>query len=78
MQTMSITDAGQAVTCAVDLDARFVAGDVSRQSLQEVWTGGLKALRALHLSGRFDLLPENCRNCRDWQSAYSDYHAVNK
>jgi len=78
MQTMSITDAGQVVTCAVDLDAKFVAGDVSRQSLREVWTGKLKELRELHLSRRFDLLPENCRNCRDWQSAYSDYQAVNK
>ena len=47
MQTMSITDAGQVVACAVDLDANFVAGDVTRQTLKEVWSGKLKEFRAI-------------------------------
>ena len=34
---MSITDQGKVVTCAVDLDARFVAGNITKQTLQEVW-----------------------------------------
>ncbi len=77
MQTMSIAHDGRVVTCAVDLDARFVAGDITRQSLKEVWTGKLRELRALHRTGAFDALPANCRDCRDWQSAYSDYKTVN-
>ena len=74
MQTMSITDTGKVVTCAVDLDAKFVAGDVNKQSLKEIWNGRLKELRQLHISKRFKDLPENCRNCRDWQSARAEYY----
>lgn len=77
MQTMSITDSGKVVTCAVDLDACFIAGDINNQSLKEVWKGRLKELRQLHISGRYDELPENCRDCRDWQSARADYFLVN-
>lgn len=77
MRTMSVTDAGEVVTCAVDLDARFVAGDLNVQSLSEVWNGGLKELRNLHLAKRFDELPANCANCRDWQAARADYYSVN-
>jgi radical SAM protein with 4Fe4S-binding SPASM domain len=76
MQTMSITDTGKVVTCAVDLDARFIAGDVTQNSLKDIWNGKLKELRRLHLSKTFEHLPENCRNCRDWQSARSDYYSV--
>lgn len=74
MQTMSITDTGTVVTCAVDLDAKFIAGDISTQSLKEVWNGKLKELRQLHKAERFEDLPPNCRNCRDWQSARADYY----
>lgn len=77
MQTMSITDTGKVVTCAVDLDAKYVAGDVNEQSLIEVWTGKLKELRQLHASKKFRALPENCRNCKDWQSARADYYSTN-
>lgn len=74
MQTMSITDQGKVVTCAVDLDARFIAGDVNEKSLKEIWTTSLKELRRLHREGRFSELPPNCRDCRDWQSARADYY----
>jgi len=77
MRTMSITDQGKVVTCAVDLDARFVAGDITKQTLQEVWNGKLRELRELHKSCRFEELPPNCRDCRDWQSARADYYSVN-
>jgi len=74
MQTMSITDTGKVVICAVDLDAKFVAGDASKQSLKEIWNGRLKELRQLHLSQKFSDLPQICRYCRDWQSARADYY----
>jgi len=77
MRTMSITDTGKVVTCAVDLDAKYVAGDVNERSLKEVWNGELKRIRQSHASKKFEALPENCRNCRDWQSARADYHSVN-
>jgi MoaA/NifB/PqqE/SkfB family radical SAM enzyme len=74
MQTMSITDSGKVVTCAVDLDARFVAGDVNVSSLKEVWNGKLRDLRSMHVNKRFADLPAICLNCRDWQSARADYY----
>ncbi len=77
MQTMSITDTGKVVTCAVDLDAKFVAGDINHQSLKEVWNGKLSALRRCHLEKQFHDLPENCRDCKDWQAARADYYSVN-
>jgi MoaA/NifB/PqqE/SkfB family radical SAM enzyme len=77
MRTMSITDRGDVVTCAVDLDACHVAGSVREQSLQEIWRGPLRELRALHLARRFDELPGICRDCRDWQSARADYYLQN-
>jgi radical SAM protein with 4Fe4S-binding SPASM domain len=77
MRTLSITDTGKVVTCAVDLDARFVAGDVNLQSLREIWNGKLKELRQLHQSRQFEALPENCEKCKDWQAARADYYWVN-
>ncbi len=74
MQTMSITNLGKVVTCAVDLDAKFIAGDIAENSMKEIWNSSLKKLREFHISGRFNKLPENCRNCRDWQSAKADYY----
>lgn len=73
MQTMSITDDGKVVTCAVDVDARFIAGDVNTQSIKEIWNGNLKELRKMHELLHFDRLPDFCRDCRDWQSARAEY-----
>jgi len=77
MRTLSITDTGKVVTCAVDLDAKFVAGDVNHQSLREIWNGKLKELRQLHQSRQFEALPENCKQCKDWQAARADYYWMN-
>lgn len=77
MQTMSITDTGKVVTCAVDLDAKFVAGDISKYSIKEIWNGKLKELRVLHKAKSFRGLPNHCRDCKDWQSARSDYYRSN-
>jgi radical SAM protein with 4Fe4S-binding SPASM domain len=77
MQTLSITDTGKVVTCAVDLDARYIAGDVNVQSLKEIWNGRLRQLRLMHKARDFKSLPEICRRCRDWQSARADYYLVN-
>jgi radical SAM protein with 4Fe4S-binding SPASM domain len=77
MRTMSIIDTGKVVTCAVDLDGKFVAGDANHQSLKEVWNGKLKRLRQFHLLRQFHALPENCRKCKDWQAARADYYLLN-
>jgi radical SAM protein with 4Fe4S-binding SPASM domain len=74
MQTMSITDDGKVVLCAVDVDARFVAGDVNKDSLQSVWNGELKKIRAMHQEKQFDQLPSPCKGCGDWQAARADFY----
>lgn len=74
MQTMAITDTGDAVMCAVDLDAMFVAGNIKSNTLRQIWNGRLKELRDFHSKGEFSKLPSFCRDCRDWQSARADYY----
>jgi radical SAM protein with 4Fe4S-binding SPASM domain len=74
MQTLSITDRGDVVLCPCDLNARFIAGNVVKNSLKEVWNATLKELRVLHQTKQFGLLPQICKECKDWQSARSDYY----
>jgi radical SAM protein with 4Fe4S-binding SPASM domain len=76
MQTMSITDTGKVVTCAVDLEAKFIAGDVNSQSLSGIWNSTLKQLRNCHVLKTWEHLPPHCRDCRDWQSARAEYRGV--
>lgn len=74
MQTLSITDKGKVVLCPCDLDARYIVGDINSKSIKDVWNDKLKKIRKLHEDGKFELLPEICRDCRDWQSARSNYY----
>ncbi|OGH96827.1 MAG: hypothetical protein A2039_06395 [Candidatus Melainabacteria bacterium GWA2_34_9] len=76
MQTMSIVNTGDVVTCAVDLDASFVAGNIKENTLEEVWNSKLKTLRQMHIDHEFSKLPDNCKNCKDWQAASSEYVEV--
>lgn len=73
MRSMSITDQGRVVTCAVDVDAKFVVGDVNNQSIKEVWNGPLKNFRRKHLKRRYNELPWPCRDCKDWQAARAEF-----
>lgn len=78
IQSASITDRGDVVTCAVDLDARHVAGNVAQTSLKSIWNGPLQELRKLQLEERWSELPDICANCTDWQAARSEiYQEVN-
>ena len=74
MQTMNICADGRVTLCSVDLHCRVPCGNVREQTMKELWQHGrLKELRRMHLERRFDELPEMCRNCSDWQSAYAEY-----
>jgi thioredoxin len=72
MQGMAICWDGKACLCAVDIECKVVVGDVTKQSIKEIWMNGHKRIRELHLRGEWDKLPELCRNCRDWQCARSE------
>lgn len=73
MQTINICVDGRVALCSVDVHCRVPCGDVTQSTIREVWEGRLRELRAMHREGRFDELPDMCRACADWQSAYADY-----
>lgn len=73
MRTMNICADGRVALCSVDVHCRVPCGDANTHSIKELWAGQLKAYRAMHLERRFAALPEMCRQCRDWQSAYATY-----
>ncbi len=74
MQTINICADGRVALCSADIHCRVSCGDVSTSSVKEVWQTGLKAIRDMHKEGRFAELPEMCRNCSDWQSAYAEFN----
>lgn len=74
MRTINICADGRVALCSVDVHCRVPCGDATASSIKELWGGRLAELRKMHKEGRFDELPEMCRCCRDWQSAYAEYH----
>ncbi len=72
MRTINICADGAVALCSADLHCRVKCGDANKQSLKELWDGRLAEYRAMHKEGRWDKLPEMCRECRDWQSTYSE------
>jgi MoaA/NifB/PqqE/SkfB family radical SAM enzyme len=73
MQTMNICADGRVALCSVDLHCRVDCGNIYKSSIKEIWQGLLKEYRQMHKECRFDELPEMCRECMDWQSAYADF-----
>lgn len=63
----AITWSGNVVMCPVDCDGKYVAGNVTMQSIKDIWNGPLKWIRELHRQERFSELPQICRECPDWQ-----------
>lgn len=73
MRTLNVCWDGRVVLCAVDFDAKYIAGDLNRQSIQEVWRDQLKMIRELHLNREYDRLPLFCARCKDWQAARAQF-----
>lgn len=74
MQTANICADGRLALCSIDVHCRVDCGDLNTHTLKDLWQNGLhKNYRSMHKEGRFNELPEMCRNCSDWQSAYAEY-----
>jgi len=73
MRTLNICADGNIAFCSVDIHCRVNCGNVTRESIKSIWNNRLAQYREMHRTGRFDQLPEMCRNCSDWQSAYAEY-----
>ena len=71
--TMAVHQDGRVVTCAVDYDGRYIAGDLNTESIRDVWARLGTSLRAAHRDHRWSDLPDVCRGCGDWQAAGASY-----
>lgn len=74
MQTFNVCADGEVPFCTCDLHCRIKCGNLNRNSIKEIWQGALKKYRELNKSAKFGELPEMCKNCGDWQSAYADFY----
>lgn len=74
LRTCAIHWNGDVVACAVDYDGRFVASNVERHTIREIWNGAHRALQNLHFTHDFGRLPLPCRDCLDWQVAGGAEH----
>ena len=72
MRTINICADGLVALCSIDGHCLVNCGDTQKTSIKEVWNGQLAEYRAMHKEHRFSELPALCRDCRDWQSAYSE------
>ena len=57
---------GRVPTCGCDYDIANEAGNISEQSIYEVWQKIRREFAELHVQHRFDELPMWCQNCTDW------------
>ena len=61
--TMAIQSDGKVVCCCVDWKRKTYVGDVTKESLYNIWHGEkMRALRCVHLSGERQKI-ESCANC---------------
>lgn len=66
LDTAAIHWNGNVVMCAVDCEGKYVAGNLTQQSLASIWRGPLAWMRRLQREHRFRELSEICRKCTDW------------
>ena len=75
--TAAIHQNGDMVTCAVDYEGRYVAGNVREQRIADVWRTALRRdVREPHRGHQWDRIPELCKGCVDWQTAGARYFAA--
>lgn len=63
---LPITWDGKAVNCVMDVDAQYVCGDVTQESIEDIWKRRNKEMVSKHMEHKFDELPEICKTCTDW------------
>ena len=62
---------GDMTICCVDYERKTLLGNVSKNTINEMWTGEkIRKYRKLHLQGKYDEIPL-CKDCDVW-NIYSD------
>lgn len=64
--TMAITWDGKVTNCVMDVNAQYICGDVTKESLKDIWTTRNKNMVSKHMEHKFDELPDICKRCDDW------------
>ncbi len=67
VRTCAIHWNGNVVACAVDYEGGWVSGNVGQETIESIWNSSHKQFVENHLQHHFDVLPELCRQCLDWQ-----------
>ena len=63
---LPITWDGIATLCVMDVDAQYPYGDISKESIKEVWKRRNNDFVRYHMDHEWEKLPEICQNCNDW------------
>lgn len=71
-RTVSIHWSGKFAQCDADFEGVYSPGDVTTQTIKEVWTGELASRRARHWKGDFS--HDLCKHCKDWQAGRSEFY----
>lgn len=71
MTMMHVFWDGRVPRCPGDTEGEDTDGNAWHGSLTELW-GDLGAYRDIHLSRRFDELPERCHTCKDWMTGAAE------
>ena len=73
MESFAVCADGIAAFCAVDIHCQLPVGNCASQTIEHVWNSVLRICRQYQEQGKYNLLPDFCKNCLDWQSARCDY-----
>ncbi len=63
---LPITWDGKVTNCVMDVDAQFICGDVTKESIKDIWARRNRDMVSKHMEHRFDELPDICKSCTDW------------
>ena len=64
---MAITWDGQVALCVIDVNADYTCGDISRESIKDVWQRRNREFVSKHLCHKWEKLPKICKSCTDWE-----------
>lgn len=64
---------GRVPQCGPDTECSEPMGNVTVQTLQEIWQGAHRERRLTHLGRAWDRLPAICRGCNDWAAGPAEW-----
>jgi radical SAM protein with 4Fe4S-binding SPASM domain len=70
-RTVSIHWSGKLAQCDADFEGNYSPGNVTTQSIKEIWEGELAGRRERHWRG--DFTHDLCSKCKDWQAGRSEF-----